>query len=134
VWVRNHLVNPVVRVLARTPARRLLGRPLVLLRYTGRRTGRRFELPVMAAQAGEDLVVVAGQHDAKTWWRNFGAAAQEVTVRVQGDLQRRSARRLSADDARYAEAIGAYRREFPRVEVDAATPVLVLARSTPVGG
>jgi deazaflavin-dependent oxidoreductase (nitroreductase family) len=94
VWVRNHLVNPVVRVLARTPARRLLWRPLVLLRYTGRRTGRRFELPVMAAQAGEDLVMVAGQHDAKKWWRNFGAAPQEVTVRFQGDLQRRSARRL----------------------------------------
>jgi deazaflavin-dependent oxidoreductase (nitroreductase family) len=132
VWVRNHLVNPVVRVLARTPARRLLGRPLVLLGYTGRRTGRRYELPVMAAQAGEDLVVVVGQHDAKNWWRNFGVAPQEVTVRFQGDLQRRSARRLSADDARYAEVISAYRRDFPRVEVDAATPVLVLARSTPV--
>jgi hypothetical protein len=74
VWVRNHLVNPVVCVLARTPARRLLGRPLVLLGYTGRRTGHRYELPVMAAQAGEDLVVVVGQHDAKNWWRNFGAA------------------------------------------------------------
>lgn len=130
MWVRNQLVNPVVRAVARTPARRLLGRHLVVLGYTGRRTGRRHELPVMSAQAGNDLVVVSGQHDAKTWWRNFTATPLPVTVRRSGRLESRRARPLSPADAGYAEAVSAYRRQFPHVQMDAATPVLVLAGGT----
>jgi hypothetical protein len=75
---------------------------------------------------------VSGQHDAKTWWRNFTATPQSVTVRRRGRLERRSARRLSPTDAGYTEAVGAYRRQFPHVHLDPATPVLVLAGSTPV--
>jgi deazaflavin-dependent oxidoreductase (nitroreductase family) len=127
--LRNRLVNLFVRALARTPAHRLLGQHLVLLRYTGRRSGRCYELPVMSSRAGEDLVVVSGQHAGKTWWRNFAAVPQTVTVRRSGRVERRIARRLSPSDAGYAEAVRAYRREFPHVQIDADTPVLVLARS-----
>ena len=130
--LRNRLANPVVRALARTPAHRLLGKHLVLLRYTGRRSGRCYELPVMSAPAGADLVVVSGQHSAKTWWRNFTAAPQPVMVRRNGRLERRTARRLSPADAGYAEAVRAYRRQFPHVQIDVDTPVLVLARSREV--
>jgi deazaflavin-dependent oxidoreductase (nitroreductase family) len=128
--LRNRLANPFVRALARTPAYRLLGQHLVVLRYTGRRSGRSYELPVMSSPAGEDLVVVSGQHDEKTWWRNFGADPRTVTVRRSGHLERRSARRLPPADAGYAEAVRAYRRQFPHVRIDADTPVLVLARSS----
>jgi deazaflavin-dependent oxidoreductase (nitroreductase family) len=128
LWVRNHLINPVVRTLARTPAHRLLGRRLVLLAYTGRRTGRRRELPVMSAPAGDDLVVVVGQHGAKTWWRNFGPTPQDVSVRADGQVKPRAAHLLGAGDPGHAEALAAYRREYPRVEVRADCPVLVLSR------
>ena len=127
LWARNHLVNPLVRALARTPARRLFGHHLVLLAYTGRRTGRPRELPVMSAPAGDDLVVVVGQHGAKTWWRNFGRIPQEVTVRADGNVQPHAARLLRAGDPGYAEALAAYRREYPRVEVQGDSPVLVLS-------
>ena len=128
MWVRNRLVNPVVRTVARTPAHRLLGRRLVLLQYTGRRTGRRRELPVMSARAEDDLVVVVGQPAAKTWWRNFGSTPQDVTVRADGQVQPRAARLLGAGDPGRAEALAAYHREYPRVEVEADSPVLVLRR------
>lgn len=107
--LRNRLVNPFVRALARTPAHRLLGRHLVVLRYTGRRSGRCYELPVMSCPAGQDLVVVSGQHSAKTWWRNFTADPQPMT------------------------AVGAYRRQFPHARIDTDTPVLVLAADAVVG-
>ncbi|MFQ1002433.1 nitroreductase/quinone reductase family protein [Modestobacter sp. SSW1-42] len=126
MWARNHLVNPVVRALGHSRAHRLLGRHLVLLSYTGRRTGRRFELPVMAAPAGEDLVVVAGGAGGKTWWRNFGADPAEVLVRAGGGDQRRSARRLSPGDPGHAAALEAYRRTFPRGHVPGGSPVVVL--------
>lgn len=127
MWMRNSVINPVVRAVARSPAHGLLGRHLVVLGYTGRRTGRRRELPVMAAPAGADLVVLVGQHRRKTWWCNFDATPQQVAVRRGGRPGRRDARRLLPGDTGYADAVAAYRREFPRVPVDADAPVLVLA-------
>ena len=129
--MRNQLINPVVRALARTRAHRLLGRHIVVLRYTGRRTGRRYELPVMSAEAGEDLVVVSGRHETKTWWRNFGATPQEVEVRSRGRLERRSARRVRPGEPGYTEALAAYRRQFRHVDVDDDSPVLVLTGPVP---
>ena len=130
VWVRNQLANPVVRALARTPLHRLLGSRLLILTYTGRRTGRTYELPVMSAPLGDDRVVVAGWHEGKSWWRNFGEVPQEVTVRTGGRPRRCTARRLSPEDGRYRAAVDAYRRTFRRVELPAGTPVVLLS---PVG-
>jgi len=126
VWLRNRVINPVVRALGHSKAHRLLGSHLVLLGYTGRRTGRAYELPVMAAPSGADLVVVAGQHDAKTWWRNFTTVPQDVTVRSRGRGLHRSARLLVAGDPGYGDAVASYRGTFPRVPVEPAAPVLLL--------
>ncbi|MGY1753407.1 nitroreductase/quinone reductase family protein [Blastococcus sp. SYSU D01042] len=126
MWLRNHVANPVVRAISRSRAHAVLGSHLVLLGYTGRRTGRAYELPVMAAPAGTDLVVRAGQHDAKTWWRNFTTTPQQVTVRSGGRVRDASARRLAAGEPGYDEAVASYRRTFPRSGVEPAAPVLLL--------
>ena len=80
--VRALVVNPVVRTLLRSPAHRLLSGSLLLLDDTGRRSGRRYVLPVAYAAAGDDLVVVVGQPASKTWWRNFDGAPQEPLVHL----------------------------------------------------
>jgi hypothetical protein len=127
--MRNHLLNPVVRAVARTPARRLLARHVVVLGYVGHRTGRRYELPVMATPGAAGLVVMAGRHRAKTWWRNFVTGPREVTVRSGGCVEQRIARLVVPDDAEYGAAMTAYRRAFPRAVPDADTPLLLLAAS-----
>jgi hypothetical protein len=127
MWVRNHLVNPVVRALGHSRAHRLLGERLVLLSYTGHRTGRRFEVPVMAAPAGEDLVVVAAGADGKTWWRNSGAEPTEVVVCAGGRRQRRTARRLVPGDPGHAEALAAHRHTFTRGHVPRQSIAVVLS-------
>jgi hypothetical protein len=110
---RNRYVNPVVRALSRGRGRCLLGRHLVVLGYAGRRTGRRYELPVMAAARGEDLVVLVGGAAGKTWWRNLDDGARDVTVRRDGrDLPCR-ARLLRAGDPGRGDAAAAYRAAFP---------------------
>jgi deazaflavin-dependent oxidoreductase (nitroreductase family) len=124
-WLPTH-VPPVVRALARTPLHRMLGSRLLVLTYTGRRTGRTYELPVMAAPPGDDLVVVAGWHEGKSWWRNFGEEPREVTVRVGGRRRPFTARRLAPDDGRYREAVDAYLRTFGVADLPAGTPVLLL--------
>ncbi len=131
MWLRNHLVNPVLRALARTPGHRLLGGRLVVLSYTGRRTGRRHELPVMAVAAGDDLVVIVGEAEAKSWWRNFDHVPQDVRVRSRGRLLECTARRLGVGDVGHREAVAAYRRAFPRVDVAGAQVVLLTGIADP---
>ena len=126
MWVRNRLVNPVVRAALRSPLQRWLGRNLLVLGYTGRRSGRSYVLPVMYCRSGDDLVVVAGQPEAKTWWRNFGPDPQEITVRLAGEEQRRTARRLAAGSDGYDVALRKYQQAFPRAKLAPGIPVLVL--------
>ncbi|WP_214401451.1 nitroreductase/quinone reductase family protein [Pseudonocardia lacus] len=68
-------VNGLVDVLLRTQRGGALGRSLLLLTVTGRRTGRRYRLPVQYARDGDALWVLVGDHPAKTWWRNLTTAA-----------------------------------------------------------
>ena len=125
---RAYLVNPVVRALLCSPAHRMLSGSLLLLDYTGRRSGRRYVLPVGYARAGAggDLIVVVGQHATKTWWRNFDAQPQLVTVHLRGHPEPASARLLRVGTNEHAEAVRAYQTRFPRPAVESAAPVLIL--------
>ncbi|TFV79517.1 DUF385 domain-containing protein [Blastococcus sp. CT_GayMR19] len=124
--LRGHLVNPVVRYLLRTPAHRLLSGSVLLLAYTGRRSGVRRELPAMFAVLDDRYVVVAGQPETKTWWRNFTGDARPVTATVAGRRHSFRARLLEPSTAEHQLARDAYRRRYPRVPMEDATPVLVL--------
>ena len=53
--VRNRVINPLVRALLRSPAHRVMSRGVLLLTYTGRRSGRRYALPVQLRLAGREL-------------------------------------------------------------------------------
>lgn len=80
-WYR-WFANPLTRLGLRTPiVRRLLGRSLLTVR--GSRTGNDFTFPVMYALDGDDIVVVPGRPEIKTWWRNLRDPA-EVRVRLAG--------------------------------------------------
>jgi F420H(2)-dependent quinone reductase len=127
--VRAHLLNPVVRRLLRSPAHRVLSRSVLLLAYTGRRSGVRRELPAMYARLGDRFVVIAGQPDTKTWWRNFAGDSRPVTVTVAGLRHSCRARLLEPRTAEHQLALDAYRVRCRHVPVADTTPVLVL---TPV--
>ena len=124
--LRAHLVDPVVRGLLRSPAHRALSGSVLLLAYTGRRSGVRRELPVMYARLGDRLVVVAGQPDTKTWWRNFIGGPQPVTATVADRRDSCRAQLLEPGTAEHQRALDAYRTRWPRVPTGDSSPVLVL--------
>ncbi|MBI2466945.1 MAG: nitroreductase family deazaflavin-dependent oxidoreductase, partial [Candidatus Rokubacteria bacterium] len=92
------LVNAAVGAILRSRLHGLLGRSLVLLTFTGRRTGRRRTIPVMYAEGRGAIVVVAGRPGRKRWWRNLRGGAP-VTLRRprRGRRGRRGGRRSEAD-------------------------------------
>jgi deazaflavin-dependent oxidoreductase (nitroreductase family) len=124
--LRAHLVNPVLRALLRSPAHRALSGSVLLLAYTGRRSGVRRELPVMYAVLDGRYVVAVGQPETKTWWRNFAGNERPVTVTVAGRRRDCRARLLDPLCAEHSATLAAYRQRYPRVPIPDATPVVTV--------
>jgi deazaflavin-dependent oxidoreductase (nitroreductase family) len=123
---RARVVNPVLRAVLRSPLHRMLSGSVLLLEYIGRRSGRRYTLPVMYVSAPDHLVVAAGDPSSKTWWRNFTFDPQPVSITLHGRRSDCSARSLTAGTDERAEAVQAYQQRFPRVTLDPASPVIAL--------
>ncbi len=87
-------INPVLGFLLRTPLAGSLGNQLMVLDFTGRKSGRHFSLPLSAHVIDNVLYALTGA----AWKYNFsdGATAQVVhngkTTAMRGDLCLRCAR------------------------------------------
>jgi deazaflavin-dependent oxidoreductase (nitroreductase family) len=86
---------------------------VVGLAVRGRRTGTWRTLPVMTAPDGEELVVLVGHPDRKTWWRNVTWPAQ-VRVLRDGGWREATARAVRAGDPSHPTAALAYSARHPR--------------------
>ncbi len=76
------LFNPLIGALLRSPLHGLLSSGLLLLTVTGRRSGRRYSIPVGYQRDGGDLVVMVSEARRKQWWRNYYEPG-ELSVRVR---------------------------------------------------
>ena len=82
MWFMNKIINPLVRLILRSPLHKLVSSTLLLITYHGRKTGREYSLPVQYAQAGKNIYIVPGMPEQKTWWRNLKEAAPvQLTLR-----------------------------------------------------
>jgi len=61
----------------------LVSRQIVLLAYTGRRSGQRFTLPLGYVRDGDALLVVSQHSEQKRWWRNLRGGAS-VALQLRG--------------------------------------------------
>jgi deazaflavin-dependent oxidoreductase (nitroreductase family) len=113
MWFRNHLVNPVVRAVLRSPAHRLLSAAVLLLTYTGRRSGRRYTIPVQYARHDGRVVIWPAQPDRKRWWRNLRQPTP-VELRIAGQQFQGTAQAITNDPAEIAADLGVYLQRFPR--------------------
>ena len=79
----NRVVNPVVRLILRSPLHPLLSRYLLLLTVTGRATGRSWTLPLQYAERDGAAWIVPGNPAHKRWWRNLNDDAP-ATLTIRG--------------------------------------------------
>ncbi|WP_395692907.1 hypothetical protein [Nocardioides sp.] len=116
-----------VLALLESPRGETMGRSLVGLAVTGTVSGRTYRLPVQYARTGAGLVVLPGDPDHKTWWHNVRPTLTPVEVLRDGTWVPASARLLRPGDPGYAVALTAYLDRWPRTEITADQP-LVLVR------
>lgn len=73
--------NPLMTWLLRSPFHRLISGSVMLLRYTGRKSGKPYATPVNYLRDGDALTTVSSRD--RTWWRNLRGGAP-VTLLLQG--------------------------------------------------
>jgi hypothetical protein len=78
-----HVVNPVMKGLLRSPLHGLLSKSLMLLIYEGRKSRKRYIIPVGYVERDGRLYVFT--HSA--WYKNFIGGAP-VALRLRGELVR----------------------------------------------
>ncbi|MEU4541514.1 wax ester/triacylglycerol synthase domain-containing protein [Streptosporangium sp. NPDC023825] len=110
--VRTHLVNPLVRLLLRSPWHALISRWVVLLAITGRRSGATVVVPAQYAHDGQGLMLVSKR--SRVWWRNLeGGASLRLTLR---GIERAGRADVSRDPERVRAALLAVGRAIGRDE------------------
>src|ERR1035437_5502545 len=72
-------INPVMKGILRSPLHRLVSKRLILLTFTGRRSGMRYSTPVGYVTEGDDLWL----SNESVWKKNLGDNAP-VSVRLRG--------------------------------------------------
>jgi F420H(2)-dependent quinone reductase len=59
---------------------RWIGRGVVVISYTGRRSGRTFTTPVSVKRDGGQVTINVMAPDGKNWWRNFLGEGAPLTL------------------------------------------------------
>ena len=127
MWFMNHIANPFVRLILRSPLHGLFSSALLLITYHGRKSGKEYTLPVQYVQDGNNIYIVPGYAEKKTWWRNL-EGGMDVQLRLKGQTMRGRGILLEreADAEEILKWFGFYLQRFPpsakihnvRVEAD----------------
>jgi F420H(2)-dependent quinone reductase len=126
----NRVVNPVVKLLLRSPLHSLLSHRIMLVTVTGRRTARRLTFPIGYRRRPGAMIVVTARD--RSWWRNLEGGSRAV-LRIQGrDIEATGDAQLPPDEAAVALELRAlYRVSTKRAARMAGRRLLVCFR--PVG-
>lgn len=103
------LLNPIVTALLRSRLHGWMSADVMLLTFTGRKTGRTYTTPVTYVRDGSRVRVFT----QSPWWRNCRDGA-EVTLLLQGAEHRGRSQAIDQDRPRMAEALSDLLRRVPR--------------------
>lgn len=94
--------NPAIKGLLGSRFAGPMAKALMLLRFTGRKSGKVYTTPVGYVREGDSVVVVTSP--TYQWWKNVRDGA-EVEVRLDGSWRKAHARVLQADDSAFDRAV-----------------------------
>ena len=83
--VMNRTMNPVLMGVLRSRVHGLASGRLALITYTGRKSRRRYTIPVLYRDKGDEITIAVGWPERKVWWRNLTGAGGPVSLVVRGE-------------------------------------------------
>lgn len=109
------VADRVVRTVLASPLHGLLSGSTDVIRYRGRRSGSTYETPTQYACSGDDLVILVGRPETKTWWRNF-RTGHDLDVLLAGEWSPMVGRAVvgAEDPDAVAPLLEVYLARFPK--------------------
>lgn len=104
-------LNPLVAALLRSPLHGALSGSVLLLTFTGRRSGRIYTTPVSYYREGDTVRCFTSRDTS--WWRNLRGGAT-VTLRIRGEERSGRAEAVWDDPQRVGAALRGFLTQVPR--------------------
>ena len=105
------IVNPIVGLLLRSPIHGFWSKSLLLITFTGNKSGRQYTTPVRYVRVGNLIRCFTSSENM--WWRNLRGGA-DVMLRAQGEDKKFRATAIENDPDRIREALVHYLRKYPQ--------------------
>jgi len=105
------IINPIMRLLLRSPMHFVSSRSLMLITFTGRNSGRQFTIPVRYLQVGETVRCFTSADSQ--WWRNLRGRA-DVVLRIEGRDAPYHATAVENDPEEVKKSLRHYLGMFPQ--------------------
>jgi deazaflavin-dependent oxidoreductase (nitroreductase family) len=103
------IVNKTMKFVLRSPMHGLVSKTVLLITFTGRKSGKTYTTPVSYSQHNDQVYIFS--HAA--WWKNLRTGAP-VTFRIQGrDLQGLAEQPVAEDKHAVAAGLTAHLRKVP---------------------
>ncbi len=103
--------NPIVKFLLRSPLHGAMSGSTLLITYTGRKSGKRYSLPVSYIRKHNTLTSVSSR--SRIWWRNLRGEAT-VELLLQGQ-QHKAVGEVLEDPVEVVEGLRAYLLQAPQL-------------------
>ncbi len=101
-------VNQAMKLVLRSPAHGLVSKNILLITFTGRKSGKTYSTPVSYSQTGGQVTIFT--HAA--WWKNLGSRAP-VTLRLRGQEVQGLAEPVAEDKQAIAARLMEHLRKVP---------------------
>jgi deazaflavin-dependent oxidoreductase (nitroreductase family) len=101
-------VNRAMKFVLRSPVHGMVSKSILLITFTGRRTGKTYTTPVSYSQQGDQVTIFTHAD----WWKNLRSGAP-VTLRIQGREIQGLAEPVVEDKPAIAAKLAEHLREVP---------------------
>jgi len=106
----SKIYNPLMKWVLRSPLHGMVSKNFMLIKFTGRKSGKVYSTPVNYVRDGDGITVFSKRH--RIWWRNLRGGAP-VTVWVKGRDLKGIGESIEGEEA-IAAGLLAYLQEFPQ--------------------
>jgi len=101
-------VNRMMKFILRSPLHGVVSKSVLLISFTGRKTGKTFTTPVSYSQDGDRVTIFTHA----TWWKNL-RGGEPVTLRIRGSERQGLPEIVVEDQRAIAAALDAHLRTVP---------------------
>lgn len=106
--------NIFMNWLLRSPLHGLLSKNFMLITVKGRKSGKAYTLPVAYARTEDQVIVLVGWAEKKTWWRNLiDGGTVELTIAGQTYNGKAQVLRKGQTAQGLLSALEVYCRKYP---------------------